>query len=174
MPKSCRSILKSLMYKGAIDEKTMKKLERNLRLPADTDISKFEGCGSYTAAKTTMPWEIPWEHGEPKKAGRYLVTTREHSYNSVNGTAYAVDMCTYGTFETYYGERKKGWHKFDSEYGDYEVDNVVAWYEPAAYIPKWTCTVVPKEGMQHACPWKHGSECRDTEHDCPYAEEVKA
>lgn len=116
MPKSCRSILKSLLYKGAIDERTYGKLERNM-YGSDAQV-------------------VRWNTGTPKHGGRYLVTRRVPWYNQ-HETKDIVDICSYGNVETYYGEKKRCWYMFDSEYGDYEVEDVVSWAAmPAGYVPE--------------------------------------
>ena len=117
MPKSCRSILKSLLYKGAIDERTYGKLERNM-YGSDAQV-------------------VRWNTGTPKHGGRYLVTRRVPSYTEYGKTTHIVSDCSYGNIETYYGEKKRCWYMVDSEYGDYEVDDVVSWAAmPAGYVPE--------------------------------------
>ncbi len=64
-----------------------------------------------------------WKTGKPEKYGRYLVTRMIFDKYSV------VDIVNYGEMDNFGKLKKVCWYDHDSEYGDYEVDNIIAWME---------------------------------------------
>ena len=64
-----------------------------------------------------------WKTGKPKEYGKYLVT------RMIFGKYTIIDVMYYGEMDDFGKPKKVCWHGYDSEYGDYEVDNVIAWME---------------------------------------------
>lgn len=60
----------------------------------------------------------------PKQSERYLAQT---SYNSMCVLGYAKNLYEVDKFDFCDDKGKSGWYDYDSEYGYYEIDDVVAW-----------------------------------------------
>jgi hypothetical protein len=65
----------------------------------------------------------------PTKDGQYLVTEEGVYDNYVDVLYFALDL--YNANELAFRDKKgqSGWYVSDSEYGDYMVDDVLAWQE---------------------------------------------
>ena len=66
---------------------------------------------------------MTWRTGKPRKRGKYLVT------RMLFGKTTIVDIVWYGKMDDLEETKKVCWHNYDSEYGDYEVSDVIAWME---------------------------------------------
>ena len=82
---------------------------------------------------------IPVSERLPDKIGEYLVTQKtsfsDYVYRSVAG--YALNLHDVDEYD-FAGEGKKraGWYEYDSEWGYYEIDGVIAWMPvPEPYEP---------------------------------------
>lgn len=64
-----------------------------------------------------------WKTDKPKKHGKYLVT------RIIFGKYAIIDIVNYGKMDDLEETKKVCWYGHDSEYGDFEIDNVVAWME---------------------------------------------
>lgn len=72
------------------------------------------------ANETSNDW-IPCNERQPEEDGEYLVTLRWSNYpNSVDTLHFTNDL-------SYAGEKRPGWYEYNSDYGYYEIDNVIAW-----------------------------------------------
>lgn len=71
---------------------------------------------------------IPVSERLPEEKGTYLVTQKatftDYVYISVAG--YALNLHDVDEYD-FEGKKRAGWYEYDSEYGYYEIDNVVAW-----------------------------------------------
>lgn len=93
-----------------------------------------------TAIRKGKKYNNDWisvKDGLPKKDGRYLCTIY-HKYSNlsfINVVNFANNLRDVDEFEFYnYTYNRSGWYDYDSEYGNYEVEDVVAWMElPKAY-----------------------------------------
>lgn len=72
---------------------------------------------------------IPISERNPNKNGKYLVTVRGlmGEYVKVETIYYAEDLYKIDKFDFIDKQGVAGWYFFDSEWGYYEFDNVVAW-----------------------------------------------
>lgn len=78
------------------------------------------------ASETSNDW-IPCSERLPKEDGEYLVTLRWDNYpNSVETLHFTNDLSSVDRVG-YAGEKRPGWYEYDSDYGCYEIDNVIAW-----------------------------------------------
>ncbi len=78
---------------------------------------------------TECEW-IPCSKQLPEEDGEYLVTTKwQNGYLNVDILNFANDLNAINKYdfpdEECYG--RSGWYECDSEYGDYEIDDVIAW-----------------------------------------------
>lgn len=80
-----------------------------------------------------MKWELRWHDAKsdpPKKVDKYLCIVeysgghRAYSVESWSKDLYKVDEWDFGKCRG-----KSGWYGYDSEYGYFEIDNVVKWAE---------------------------------------------
>ena len=74
----------------------------------------------------------------PKQDGTYLTTIKCTPYHNILMILqYTHDLYGISKYDFDFLKNKKkrqGWYNYDSEYGCYKVDNVIAWTElPAAY-----------------------------------------
>jgi len=74
----------------------------------------------------------------PKKDGKYLVTI--HYINITRDTIetvnYSKNLYKVNEYD-FYDRKRAGWYNYDSEYGYYEVDSVIAWMPlPKPYEPQ--------------------------------------
>lgn len=64
----------------------------------------------------------------PEKGGDYFVTQKavfpEHVYRSI--ASYAPNLYDVNEYE-FKDKKRPGWYEYDSEWGYYEVDGVIAW-----------------------------------------------
>jgi len=75
----------------------------------------------------TEPVWIPCNERQPEEDGEYLVTLRWSDYpNSVETLYFTNDLSSVDEVG-YAGEKRPGWYEYDSDYGCYEIDNVIAW-----------------------------------------------
>lgn len=75
----------------------------------------------------TEPVWIPCNERQPEEDGKYLVTLRWSDYpNSVDTLHFTNDLSSVDGVG-YAGEKRPGWYEYDSDYGCYEIDNVIAW-----------------------------------------------
>lgn len=78
------------------------------------------------ASETSNDW-IPCNERQPEEDGEYLVTLRWSDYpNSVETLHFTNDLSSVDEVG-YAGEKRPGWYEYDSDYGCYEIDNVIAW-----------------------------------------------
>lgn len=70
----------------------------------------------------------------PKESGDYLVTLKiTENVSCVDKLSYSLDLYSVDKYD-FAGEKRPGWYDFSSEWGYYEVNNVVAWMpSPEAY-----------------------------------------
>lgn len=73
---------------------------------------------------------FPIKENPPQKNGSYLVTV---DYGPTLGKSceiarFANILEEIDDFD-FYNARRPGWYRYDSEYGYYEIDNVIAWME---------------------------------------------
>lgn len=61
----------------------------------------------------------------PKASGRYLVTTRFLKHSQIEIADYATDLHKVDEYD--FPKHEAGWYNYDSEYGHYAIDNVIAW-----------------------------------------------
>jgi hypothetical protein len=75
---------------------------------------------------TECKW-IPCNERQPEEDGEYLVTLCWSNYpNSVETLHFTNDLSSVDRVG-YAGEKRPGWYEYDSDYGCYEIDNVIAW-----------------------------------------------
>lgn len=75
----------------------------------------------------TEPVWIPCNERQPEEDGEYLVTLRWDNYpNGVETLHFTNDLSSVDRVG-YAGEKRPGWYEYDSDYGCYEIDNVIAW-----------------------------------------------
>lgn len=75
----------------------------------------------------TEPVWIPCNERQPEEDGEYFVTLRWSDYpNSVDTLHFTNDLSSVDRVG-YAGEKRPGWYEYDSDYGCYEIDNVIAW-----------------------------------------------
>lgn len=75
----------------------------------------------------TEPVWIPCSERLPEEDGEYLITLRWGNYpNSVETLLFTNDLSSVDRVG-YAGEKRPGWYEYDSDYGCYEIDNVIAW-----------------------------------------------
>lgn len=75
----------------------------------------------------TEPVWIPCNERQPEEDGEYLVTLRWSDYpNNVDTLHFTNDLSSVDGVG-YAGEKRPGWYEYDSDYGCYEIDNVIAW-----------------------------------------------
>lgn len=68
----------------------------------------------------------------PKASGRYIVTRHFFDNDFVEMANYSTDMHTVDKYD--FPKHKAGWYNDDSEYGHYELDDIVAWMpKPESY-----------------------------------------
>lgn len=68
----------------------------------------------------------------PKVSGKYIVTRHFSNNDFVEMASYATDLHKVDKYD--FPKRKAGWYNYDSEYGHYEVDDIVAWMpSPESY-----------------------------------------
>lgn len=68
---------------------------------------------------------VPVEEGLPKKNGDYLVTVPTFCGGSVFKSSFATDLHKVDKYD--FPKKKSGFYGWDSEWGYYEVDDVIAW-----------------------------------------------
>lgn len=77
-----------------------------------------------------IPTEPVWilcNERQPEEDGEYIVTLRWDNYpNSVETLHFTNDLSSVDGVG-YAGEKRPGWYEYDSDYGCYEIDNVIAW-----------------------------------------------
>lgn len=61
----------------------------------------------------------------PKASGRYIVTRHFFDNDFVEMANFATDLHTVDKYD--FPKHKAGWYNDDSEYGHYELDDIVAW-----------------------------------------------
>ena len=128
---------------------------------------------------------MEWKTGKPNKHGRYLVT------RTIFGKYTIIDIVDYGKMDDLEETKKVCWYDHDSDYGDYEVSNVIAWMElPEPFKKKedsnetkptinplklskdspYICTVTGDEYIcMGGCGFKSGTQCMDDEdNQCRY------
>lgn len=71
---------------------------------------------------------IPIKDGLPEKNGAYLCTVNCLGKNLVQTVNFANNLNKIDPFN-FFEYNRAGWYDHDSEYGDYEVEDVVAWME---------------------------------------------
>ena len=71
---------------------------------------------------------IPCSERLPEKAGRYLVTYGSNldGYRQVCMKMYSPNLHNVDEFD-FPNKKRPGWYDYDSEYGHYEWDDVIAW-----------------------------------------------
>ena len=75
---------------------------------------------------TELDW-IPCSQRLPEEDGEYIVTLRWGNYpNSTDTLLFTNDLSSVDEVG-YAGEKRPGWYEYDSDYGCYEIDNVIAW-----------------------------------------------
>jgi hypothetical protein len=75
----------------------------------------------------TEPVWIPCSERLPEEDGEYLVTLHWSNYpNGVEALHFTNDLSSVDRVG-YAGEKRPGWYEYDSDYGCYEIDNVIAW-----------------------------------------------
>lgn len=84
----------------------------------------------------------------PDHDGEYLITKLllgepKTSVRSFTKDLYALDKFDFYKYRYKRKANRAGWYDYDSEYGFYEIDNVIAWQE----LPE---------------PYKEAKECIDT------------
>ena len=78
------------------------------------------------ASETSNDW-IPCNERQPEEDGEYLVTLHWGNYpNGVDTLLFTNDLSSVDEVG-YAGEKRPGWYEYDSDYGCYEIDNVIAW-----------------------------------------------
>ncbi len=76
-----------------------------------------------------------WHKDKPKKDGRYLVVTTINWNTIKDDIKYHIQISNFAKnlYEVdkydFPNDKRSGWYKYDSEYGYYEIDNVIAWTE---------------------------------------------
>ena len=70
---------------------------------------------------------IPVSKRNPDKNGRYLVTIDGCMGKYVELRNFALDLFKVDEFDFHDRKGVSGWYVYDSEWGCYEVDGVVAW-----------------------------------------------
>ena len=96
-----------------------------------------DGIPAYKAIPSAEPKWIPVSK-PPKKDGKYLVTI--HYINITRDTIetvnYSKNLYKVNEYD-FYDRKRAGWYNYDSEYGYYEVDSVIAWMPlPKPYEPQ--------------------------------------
>ena len=72
---------------------------------------------------------------QPKKDGKYLVTLHFITHDAVETAKYSNNLHKVDEFD--FPENKAGWYNYDSEYGYYEQDSIIAWMPlPKPYEPQ--------------------------------------
>lgn len=74
-----------------------------------------------------MEW-TQTSHKLPRISGRYLVIRLIFKHLSVDTMYFASDLSDLDQYSFKY-KKRPGFYDFDSEYGYYEVDKVIAWGE---------------------------------------------
>lgn len=74
-----------------------------------------------------MEWNM-CKNGLPLKSGKYLVIRLIFKHLSVDTMYFASDLSNLDQYSFKY-KKRPGFYDFDSEYGYYEVDKVIAWGE---------------------------------------------
>lgn len=69
-----------------------------------------------------------WYKNKPRKNGAYLVVTKSNFGTNISISNYAKNLYKIDNYD-FYNVKGSGWYKYDSEYGYYEIDNVIAWTE---------------------------------------------
>ena len=71
---------------------------------------------------------IPVNERLPEKGGDYLVTQKTSFSDYVYGSVASYALNLYDVDEYDFANKKHpGWYEYDSEYGYYEIDGVIAW-----------------------------------------------
>lgn len=78
------------------------------------------------ASETSNDW-IPCNERQPEEDGKYLVTIEWRDNHFIVETLYFVNDLSSVDEVGYAGEKRPGWYEYDSDYGCYEIDNVIAW-----------------------------------------------
>ena len=124
--------LKELFREGAnlqiVLDEAIKAVESELIL----EKKNYEDFNS-NDKKRNIEIEKGWfsvKENPPQKNGSYLVTV---DYGSTLGKSceiarFANILEKIDDFD-FYNIRRPGWYRYDSEYGYYEIDNVIAWME---------------------------------------------
>lgn len=81
---------------------------------------------------------IPVSERLPDKIGEYLVTQKtsfsDYVYRSIAG--YALNLHDVDEYD-FADKKRAGWYEYDSEWGYYEIDGVIAWMSlPAPFRAK--------------------------------------
>ncbi len=82
---------------------------------------------------------IPVSERLPEKGGDYLISQKEaftdYIYRS-SIASYALNLYDVDEYD-FVNKKHPGWYEYDSEYGYYEIDDVVAWMPlPESYKPQ--------------------------------------
>lgn len=94
---------------------------------ACTTILKGKEYNTFSKEKWTSV-----KDGLPKKDGRYLCTiyNKYSNLSFINVVNFANNLRDVDEFEFYnYTYNRSGWYDYDSEAGNYEVKDIVAWME---------------------------------------------
>lgn len=81
--------------------------------------------------KKYIPRKTVWHKNKPRKSGTYLVVTKSIGTH-ISIANFAKNLYKIDNYD-FYDAKKSGWYKYDSEYGYYEITNVVAWTELPEY-----------------------------------------
>lgn len=96
------------------------KVDQRLYDAVDVAIKELEACWIHVSEKL------------PEKNGEYLVTVSSFCGEIVFKCSFATDLHKIDEYE--FPEHKCGFYGIDSEWGSYEIDNVIAWMPlPEAY-----------------------------------------
>lgn len=91
---------------------------------------KRQKCDFYKTQTEWIPVSEP-----PKKDGKYLVTLRFITHDEVATAKYSNNLHKVDALD--FPENKAGWYNYDSEYGYYEQDSIIAWMPlPTPYEPQ--------------------------------------
>ncbi len=72
--------------------------------------------------------KIIWHKDKPRKNGTYFVITKSRFGTYYDILNFAKNLYKVDNYD-FYNSKRSGWYKYDSEYGHYEVINVVLWAE---------------------------------------------
>ena len=76
---------------------------------------------------------IPCSERLPEEDGRYVCQTLDGDYDYIEILSFAKNLSKICKYD-FYGKKYAGFYEYDSEWGYFEVDNVIAWQPlPEAY-----------------------------------------